>query len=499
MELIKPFLKLKANSLFIRLFTSFLIVIVMLVSFNFFSMTFSKNKIHDEIINYNMLNLTTTTDSYEKEFELIRNQLLTFFFNENVQQIYFDQQAVNYDTAAKTVQDIRQMTLNPLLYVNNVILYYKKTSLVLDKSSVSKDSTFFSKFYASYDYPSEFWSRQFDKDTRFEVYPPASFYEIPFQGEYNPLGQQIPVVVKASLYQDFYMAAFLDVQKMFQAFHLSINDNFFILDGRGRKLFSSSSASDIGSLPAFDNTKTYLKKGNYYFFYKKGSLSGLTYVNVVPDAYVASQVRLNVSLVTLLIFTIGISIVTSLLFSISFNNPIQRIIQSIKQLNALVPIRSRISEFNTISSQINNIHKDLNHKNSQLKSFAYISSLKRIHNNIEMDFTDQSFVFVVFELTYKGRSGDWKRTEQNWAYYVKEFVDYNFKLHFREPLTFQIETNQVLSFVFMDETDKPALQGLLEKLKQVFEIDKEEGFITIAVSSLYAHAAPMTEAYEEAL
>ncbi|MCZ8516907.1 AraC family transcriptional regulator [Paenibacillus filicis] len=486
-------LKMKTNSLFIRLFLSFLIIIVMLGSFNVFSMTFSKNKLRSEVIHYNTLNLKTTTDNYEKEFELIKNQLLNFYFNENVQMLYMDQnKTVNYDIASKTIQDLRQMTLNPLLYLNNVMLYYKKNGMVLDKNSITRDSTFFNKFYYSRSYPLSFWQNQFRDSTPFRVHPPSPFYDVPFQNDYNLLGTEFPLIVKNNWYQDFYMAAFLDVKSMFQAFHLSINDNFFILDERGQTLFASTPDAGLGALPALDETKSYIKKDANYYFYRKGSVSGLTYVNVVPDASVASQIRLNVSLVTLLLVTIGISIAASILFSISINNPIQRIIQSIKQFNALVPIRSRINEFNLIGSQISQ-------KNSQLKSFAYISSLKKIRSNIEMDFTDRPFVFVFFELTYKKRDEDQAGTEQNWIYYVREFIDFNFKQQYHESLTFQIESNQILSFVFMDESDRTALLHLLEKLKQVFEFDKEEGFATIAFSSIYTSSSQMTLAYEEVL
>ncbi|UUZ95470.1 helix-turn-helix domain-containing protein [Paenibacillus sp. P25] len=492
--------KAKTNSLFIRLFTSFLIVILLLVSFNYISLAFSKNKLRTEVINYNTLNLKTTTDNYEKHFELIKNQPLNFYFNENVQMLYFDQySSVNYEIASKTVQDIHQMTRNPQLYLSNVILYYKKNALVLDKSSITKESTYFSKFYFSRDYPLAFWQNQFQDNTPYRVYPPSSFYDVPFHEDFNFLGYEFPLLVKNNWYPDFYMAAFLDVKKMFQAFHLSINDNFFILDGAGRKLFSSSPDAGIGSLPVFEDTKSYIKKDSYYFFYKKGAVSGLTYVNVVPDSYVASQVRLNVSLVTLLIVTIGISIAASILFSMSIHHPIRRILESVKQFNSLVPIRSKINEFNLIGHQIDRIRSDISQKNSQLRSFAYISDLKKIRSNLEMDFSDKPFVFVLFDLTFKKRNEDRTGTEQNWVYYVKEFIDYNFRQQFRDPLTLQIEANQILTFVFMDEPDQSALDALLEKLRQIFEFDKDEGFVTMGVSSLYSSASRMTEAYEETL
>jgi len=492
-------LRATANSLFIRLFASFLIVVVILVSFNFFSLTFSKNKVRDEVINYNTLNLKSTTDNYEKEFELIKNQLLNFYFNENVQLLYFSGGSINYDIAAKTMQDIRQITVNPLLFLDNLILYYRKPSLVLDKNSMTADSTFFNKFYSSKDYPLAFWQSQFQNQTNFHVYAPSNFYDIPFANDYNSLGQAFPVVVKNTWSQDFYMAAFLDMRKMFQAYHLSINDNFFILDADGKQLFTSSTDAHLGAPPAYDPAEAYTKKDNYYYFYRKGAVSGLIYVNVVPDAFIASQVKLNVSLVSLLIISLGISIVASLLFSFGFHQPIRRMVASVKQANSSVPVHSRIREFNQLGSQINRIHEDLNRKNSQLQSFAYMSNVKKIRSNLEMEFVDRPYVIVLFELTYMKRGQDYKRIEQNWSYYMRQFIELEFKKHYPESLTFQIESSRILSVVFLEESDYSAMKQLLSQMKHIFDFDKEEVYVTMAISPFYTSAAQMTEAYDEAL
>ncbi|MBP1964285.1 helix-turn-helix domain-containing protein [Paenibacillus aceris] len=492
-------LRATANSLFIRLFASFLIVVVILVSFNYFSLTFSKNKVRDEIINYNTMNLKSTTDNYEKEFELIKNQLLNLYFNENEQLMYFNGDTINYEIAAKTMQDIRQITNNPLLYLDNLILYYRKPNLVLDKNSITSDSTFFNKFYSSKDYPLAFWQAQFQNSTHFRVYAPSNFYDIPFTNDYNSLGQAFPVIVKNNWYQDFYMAAFLDIRKMFQAFHLSINDNFFILDADGKQLFTSSTDEKLGAPPTYDKEKMYIKKDNYYYFYREGAISGLIYVNVVPDAFIASQVKLNVSLVSLLIVTLGIGIVASLLFSFGFHQPIRRMIASFKHYNPLSPVQSRINEFNQLGSQINRIHADLSRKNLQLQSFAYMSSVKKIRNNLEMDFIDRPYVIVIFELTYKKRGQEHLAIEQNGTYYMKEFIDFQFKSQYSESLTFQIEASRIMSFAFIEETDYPALKDLLVQMQGIFDLDKEELYVTMAISSFYSSAAQMTEAYDEAL
>jgi YesN/AraC family two-component response regulator len=403
------------------------------------------------------------------------------------------------------MQDIKQLTLNPLLYLNNVILYNKNTSLVYDKSTISRDRIFFSKFYFNESFPLSFWQNQFTNKANFQIHPASTFYEKPFVNDSNTVGLFFPLIVKNNWYNEFYMAAFLDVNKLFQAHHLSINNNFFILDDQGNRLFSSSSDSGIGNLPRLVESQNYLKMDKYYYFYKKGPVSGLTYVNVVPDEYVSSQVSINVSLVSLFVLSVVISIITSFLLSKSFHIPVRNILDSIQQLKGFVPVQSRINEFNLIGRQISqileinqDIHEDLSHKNSLLKTYTYISSLKKIRSNVQLNFINKPFVFILFELTFKDRHNEPIDSVQNWAYSIKEFIDLQFTEHSSETLTFQIEEKQILTFFFTDEAEKMPVKIILDRMEQVFS-NHREGFVTVAVSSIYVHSSELTKAYEEAL
>ncbi|WP_331436784.1 helix-turn-helix domain-containing protein [Gordoniibacillus kamchatkensis] len=116
-----------------------------------------------------------------------------------------------------------------------------------------------------------------------------------------------------------------------------------------------------------------------------------------------------------------------------------------------------------------------------------------------MDFTDRPYVFVFYELTYKKQSANRKEIEQNWAYYLKEFINYYLKQQYPESLTFQIESNQILSFAFLEESGYPALKELIGRMKQILDFDKDDGYVTIAISSFYTNAAQMTDAYKETL
>lgn len=500
-------LKQKSKSLFAKLLASFLVVIVLLVSFNFFTFIFLKNKIHDEIIKYNDLNLTTTVDNYENQFKLIKNTLLNLYLNDKVTIFRQSRENAGYDRMDAVRAELLARTTNPFLYLDNIVIYFKQDDFILEKEGVSSADNMFGKFYASASYPADFWRRQFAESYLFRALPAAPFTEFSLQNK-TAKGMLLPVIVKYKMINDVYMIALLDANEMFRSFHHSITNSFYILGADGKPLFSTSTDGGVPPLSSFDSGKDWMKQGNHYLFYKKGAETGFTYVNIIPYESIASQLlKLNAVLVTLLVVTVLISIGTSVLFSMRFNNPVKKIIESVQQLNMGIPLRSRIHEFDLISDRIGHILKanqdiseDLLKKNSLLRTYAYTNRLKNIHINMhevkELADTSRPFLFVLYRVTFKEGVAERLGLERERAtYFFREFIDYALSQKYKDTITFQTEEDQILSLVSV-EGEPADIGDTLRGLKRVFDVDRDSCFLTIAVSPVYADSSQFTEAYE---
>ncbi|MNQ82398.1 HTH-type transcriptional regulator YesS [compost metagenome] len=78
---------------------------------------------------------------------------------------------------------------------------------------------------------------------------------------------------------------------------------------------------------------------------------------------------------------------------------------------------------------------------------------------------------------------------------MKTFIDSKLKPAFPDLLTFQVEHDQILSYVFTETmTD---LDELLSQMKDVFDHDRDHGIVTIAISSIHSASSHLTKAYEE--
>lgn len=503
MKRIFPF-TLKMDSLFIRLFISFLMIIVLLVSFNFFSFSFFRDNIRDEIIRYNNANLKNTTSGFEKHFLLVNHLVLRLYLSEHIQPLVSNPD-INYGLTLQARREIQTVVSSELLFVENVVLYFKDSSFILEKGGSTRAETMFTKFYRSDDYPYRFWKNEFAKEYQFKVYPAATFSEISFHDVVVSRKVLFPVISRSRLYPDVYFTTFLDVNKIIHAYHHSINENFLILDDQGNPLYPLDHAIEP-ALAQLHAEQGYLKEGNNYYFYEKGTTTGFTYVNRIPIENISSQItRLNVTLVSLLIAAVAISVIASLLFSIRINNPVKHIMHSM-QVKSHAGLRSPIKEFNVIAAQLTHIHQDLTNKNSVLRYYAYTNKLKNIHSPFE-EFNefkelfdgDKPFFMLLFHLQFKKAFHEKMDAETDRAaYFIREYISQIIDKSYADANTFQIENDQILTLVF-GEDNRALLADVTGYLKKVFDRDHDVCNVTIAASSLYTNAADYTKAYEQVI
>ncbi|WP_409342693.1 helix-turn-helix domain-containing protein [Paenibacillus sp. MBLB4367] len=130
---------------------------------------------------------------------------------------------------------------------------------------------------------------------------------------------------------------------------------------------------------------------------------------------------------------------------------------------------------------------------------------------------NKPFRLVLFHLTFKQSLKDELDTEQERAaYFIREYIHATLSREFPESLTLQIEKDQVMAILFAEETGEKAeesaaagsperkgqdsgspVNGILERMKQVFDLDKAWCLVTIAVSPLNRQSVDFAGAYGE--
>ncbi len=501
---------MKRQSLFVKIFLSFLTIILLFVSFHMISFQFFTDRIQTEIIQHNQLSLRNTADRYQTHFTRIKTLLFSLYHEEKL--VAFNRQLVsrpdaetNYWLAGEPLKEVRSHAYNPMFYLDNLIILFTRPAFVIEKEGTSDSDLFFSRFYQSPVYTADYWSKLSQQSGIYLLHPAEVFRVTGLNSDQNtqllPISFQMPG-------KNYRVIALLDAAKMLKAFHSQEKDpRFMILNPDGSLLYRSSQEISTEGLPFFDRNEDYQLKNGFYYFAVKDKEAQLTFVTAVPYSYISSQVsKLNMTMYIILAISVAIGITVSWLLSRGINRPLKQIVASILHRNP-GSVDNAIHEFDLIHREMHElirekeeIHTEMLSKNSLLTSYGYINKLKAINSDIndwkDVLATDQPYVIIMYQLQFRSApaGGEPAIVPEKAAYYIREYIRVLMSERFPSSHTFQIENNQILSFVTMGENPH-VLDSALAQLKQILDRDRQYLLVTIAVSPVYRHSSGFNEAY----
>ncbi|RTE10740.1 helix-turn-helix transcriptional regulator [Paenibacillus whitsoniae] len=511
MASIRPFQK-KAGSLFFKLLISFIVIILLPVSFNFVSYAFFRSNLEGKLIENNTVVTDTTVKHYEDQIRTIKNFTFTQYLKVNASIVNWNKvRGIDYVAVTQLRNELQAYLTNPSLYLHNMIFVLNRLDLAIDKDGSASLHDMFDKFYANPTYNYEFWQQEIRRDNGFTMYPSSEFSLKAMDVQKN--SPNVMPLLFSSDNKNIAIIALLDNDKMVEEFYknASPGNKLLILNEKKAVIYTSDRSFAI-SLPSLESNKGYMKAGAQYIFYQKGALSGFTYVNVIPTANIDSQIsRLNLILASILVVSLLLSVAASIFFSMRLNNPIRKIIESIGQRNTAIPQQSQIKEFNLISEKINDlirtnlvIHQDLDRQSSLLKHYAYTNKFKNIRGyakeaSIPPDI-DKPFILLGFQLLFRSRlQTEMDIAQDKAANLFKEFIHADLTGAFEESVTFQIENDIILSLIFLEEEGPAHVDFFLRRWKQVFDLDREYCLVTISVSDRYGDSSKFSAAYNQIL
>ncbi|NOU88491.1 helix-turn-helix domain-containing protein [Paenibacillus sp. LMG 31460] len=486
-------------SLFYTLLISFISIIVLLLSIHAWSYSFFRNRIKDEIILNSAMNLNTTVANYEKHIRLIRSYMVGYLFGTDTEILKNGNPLSHYETVVKAQYELQHALNNSLLYLDNIIYYYKDSGFIIEKDGTRDAATMFGKFYVQPAYNTDFWNKELEGTDSFKIYPSAPFTsETAF--ERKSLGTLMPILVKGSFEHNFAFIVLMKSRALYDAFYQpQVESHLMILDG-SQLIFASESGIELPPSLMTKNGDGYERIGGAYYFYKTSAETGLTYIESVSDKGLADQLRhLNAIMAVLLFLSLLISLAVSTFIAKRFHNPLASLLLSIENYRVGLPLlgKSRIREFNLL-------HNDLHSKNTMLQQFAYMTRLKNIHGKgaqlLNSADVNRPFKLILFQIDFKAQPlAEFANVPHRAFNTYRELIDVHFAKLYSESLTFQMEKDQILSILFIEKEDEDRHAADFDALLRILETDSVFCNFTIAPSPIHAHSSDFAEAYQDAL
>lgn len=494
-------IRINGKSLFAKLLLGFVVVILVSFAFNVFAYRFFYTQMRDQLIHTSSLSVSKTADGYEKQLSQLDDLLTRYYFDNTVTALNKGNIDSDFPIVNELADDFNSIVGNYNLDLENVFIYFKEKGFVIDKNGYTRAEDMFGKYYVSRDYGADFWARQFTEDFHFRAYPSAEFRKYRMDAVGPEQKSYVPLIVKSRIGSQFYVGALIDTERMFASQYDTSGNPFYVVDSDGRMFFRAGSLPV--RLPELEAGRSNTLLADHYFFYQTGTMSGLTYVSVIPYASLASQLaKMNVLLLALFALSVLVSVAISVLLSVRFKNPVQRIVEALRQMNPAIRHSSSIHEFNVISEGLEHIIETVHRKNSLLQKYGYLDKIKSIQpadNEVQrLVDTDRPFHFIMFHIDYTREYALMGADQPLKATSFLEFINLNLSDSFPGSVTMQIEKDRILSILFPDRDASAELAAKLDYLKRVFDQDKTYYHLTIACQLRLWQPSEWTAAYEAA-
>lgn len=508
MSWLKSFFPL--HSLFVKMLVYFLVVIFLLSSYNLWSMTFYSRNVNNEIVKYNLTLIRNTVDHFEKQYSTWKNLLLNLQHDEFVGNISRQadsggKKGINYLQVDTVMDQIRTLVSQPYYHLNNVMIYYQNHSFLLERDGIVDDDRMFKHYYKSSSYPYEFWKRRDHANGFLHMLPSRTFTTGTEKSEL----QLMPLItnVQGSPWR---IIAFVNMKSWYESYKGMAGSRFLLVDSEGAILYESAPDEKPLSLPEWDgHSEWMMEKGSYYFF-EKGSRSGLTYISIIPHNELNQSIsRMNWIAVLLFAATLLIGVLASWVFSRKINQPLKRMVTGLGQAEMEL-YQGSIAEFSAISNHLKGLQHErkiikewMDHTKPLLTSYHYWAQFKNIALDTkaskELWVGEGAFMVIVYQLRYRhvpSRQLDALMTRATGK--IKDMITLQIQEAFPLSHTLQMEGKQILSIVYTQEKSD-MLQQCLNQLKQIFDQDQSTYLVNIAVSSVFQQTSDFDRAYAEAM
>lgn len=502
--------RFKPNTLFYKLLGHFFAVILLLSSYNAWSLTYYTGSVDSEVVSYNRTIIRNTVNNLENQFTLWEGMLLNLQFDDRVQKL--DQQgslrgkaSLDYSLVSHVINQLRALSSHPGYLLDNVMVLYKQHGFVLDKESLIDTERMFSHYYVSGYYPVSYWLRKDGLTSDLTPSPTRAFLTSTGRTrqlmpvELNLPGSSVSII------------GLVNMDRWYAENQGGADSRLYILKGNGPALYQSVPEADASSLPVWDGRSDWMLQEDTYYFYEKGSQTGYTYVTAIPRTRLNANIsRMNWMAIGLFAVTLLFGILASLLFSQSINRPLK---QMLRGLGSSQPAayRTSIREFDAIYEQISvlqeekeGITRKLNSSESLLTRYSYMARLKDLYLHMrearEPLVADGTYLVVVHQIRF--RTGRMKELNQavgrsKTTGSIGDLVDLTIRETYPVSYTIQMESDQLLSVLYTNERSG-MLADCLNELKRALAHDADYYLVTMAVSSLTSSSSDFSKAYEEA-
>jgi AraC-type DNA-binding domain-containing proteins len=496
--------------MFSKLIAGFILVIVIISSFDLVINFIYTRNMEREITNIADQMFNNTVNEFEQYFNDIESKLLKGFYIEFYNYLKSPKSLDSNDRIMIVKMQKYLVTHN---YLQDFVVFIKDFDYVLNTEGTYDKKAYFNVFNKNESYTEKFWMDEMKKDFMCKIYPSSEFSVYTSINKYKKR-YSLPIVLKNNKNSNYILIAYLDIKNFSNDLVPAFMEGFDIY-GYNKELIypeKDKANKDIANaIAGKGDIPEFIKLKNGYIFTRKSPANSLIYCKYYPNTAVVQQiVESNRLFIVIILLSIVISIALSIYIVKKFNNPVKQIYRLIKQSKDVSGAGRDIIDLKSIEEGVagiidrnTNYLKDINEKNSMLINYFYQARLKNISLQIDEPGRNSSesdnYAVILIKIHYRDIyynivSKDISKGSNA----IKEIIQLYLCEQFSNAITFQIEDNQIVSIVSIKK-GVDTIEDAIGKTVQKLMTEDEYAYFSVGYSNVYNSSSDLHAAYKKVM
>jgi AraC-like DNA-binding protein len=488
------------KSLFTKLILSFILIIFIILSAQFFTYNKYFDSLEKETIKNADERLDNLVNKFEQYFNGIHSALVKASIDEAFNLVSNGDNISNYDE--KLISDMFMSYTQHNQYIKNLVLINKKSRFIVTQEGTFNKQGFFKNFYYNDSYSEAFWEKEMEKDFIYNYYPTGEFVNSANISKTNK-SQLLPVVIKRMGNSSYLLIAFIDVKSLAESIESTFVKNLYIFKSNTELVYPQDIDLDGLNLP-IPEASDFERVNNMFIFYRKKG--GLSYYKIIPYNQIIHQLNQTKLLYIVIIsLSLAVSLVISLYLARKFSSPVKQISDIMRKFHLeghpgnivdLKLIRDRVQE---IVLKNNDYINDINSKDAVIKKFSYYARIINLNIGltelVDSAVSLKNYILIYFKVHFKEEFFKAISKEKSkGSLLIKELIQLYLKEFFTNTVTCLPENDRIISIIEVDinpQDIRMAIKNILQKLDN----ESEFLFFTIAVSNVCDNMSELNSIY----
>lgn len=387
-------------------------------------------------------------------------------------------------------------------YIHSWVIHFRDGDKVISNNGAFFAEEYVNKFICNKAYNADFWKAELTERFSRKFYPEMEMRSISSAGGYET-NNVMPLAMKTYFGSSMMTVLFLNIADICKDADIYLEDGIYIFSEAGELLYTSDDIPAISSVP--ETRELSGQNGMLFAVQSMSAGHGLTYVKLLPQSQVMTQVRSN------FLFCLGIALAALVISVILVLTSVKRMMDPVNRMLSLLRQHSEPKDTYNVYGACKELEQILKSRDEQealliqkdaaLSEYFLQARLKNVYVNLEQqkDMAEGSSYILYIQVQYQEKTRQSiSMPQEELEKCLQEMMYSCLNELFAATIMFQLEPGRFAARVTLPPNDHQ-ISSRMARFMERLQIEQEFAWFTVVQSDTLTEQEDLASVYSRVL